>query len=208
MPTLYDRLSGVYDWLTASERPYREQALQMLAVHPGETILEIGSGTGQALVPIARATVPGGQAIGLDRSRGMLRQARGKLSRQRADDGRFSLLRADALNIPLRAESCDGVFMSFTLELFELEEQHQLLTAVRCLLKKNGRLALVTLSTYRHTPWQDLYWSLHEHFPRAVDCRPIAASFLLAAAGFSVVRRRQEAMFGLPLEILLAVPAR
>ena len=42
----YDRISPLYDWLTASEKPLIEKAVTALAPQTGETILEVGSGTG------------------------------------------------------------------------------------------------------------------------------------------------------------------
>jgi ubiquinone/menaquinone biosynthesis C-methylase UbiE len=50
----YDRLSRWYDWLSAgSERPLTELGLKKLNVNTGETVLEIGFGTGHALLALA-----------------------------------------------------------------------------------------------------------------------------------------------------------
>ncbi|MDY6873726.1 MAG: hypothetical protein SVR81_07145 [Chloroflexota bacterium] len=50
----YDRLSKIYDWLTASERSLIEKNVSVLSPTKGETILEIGCGTGTGLTSIAR----------------------------------------------------------------------------------------------------------------------------------------------------------
>jgi ubiquinone/menaquinone biosynthesis C-methylase UbiE len=200
--SIYDRLSSVYSWLTISERPYRERALELLDVQPGERILEIGCGTGQALFELAAVVGETGSVMGLDLSPGMLQQSRRKLGE--SPGSIVSLLRGSGVELPLAADCCDALFMSFTLELFDLEEQHQVLDEARRVLRENGRLALVTLSTYQQTLPMSLYYSLHEIFPRIIDCRPIDPAPLLAAAGFLIIKQENRAMLGLPLSIIVA----
>ena len=66
----YDRLSRVYDLLTtAGESHIRRQALAMLDTRPGERLLEIGCGTGKAMVELAKIA---GCVVGVDLSPGML----------------------------------------------------------------------------------------------------------------------------------------
>jgi ubiquinone/menaquinone biosynthesis C-methylase UbiE len=200
----YDRLSPWYDRLTAVERPYRARALRMLAAQPGENVLEIGCGTGQALAELAQAAGSEGRAIGLDLSSGMLAQAQRRFTGAPAA---VSLLHGNALALPLCAGSCDAVFLSFTLELLDLERQHQLLREVRRVLRENGRLALLSLSNHVLTPVSRLYWSLHELAPAVIDCRPLLVAPLLAAAGFTITRQEQDTLFGLPLVAVSCRPS-
>src|ERR1039457_4286856 len=70
---LYDKISKVYDLLAErSGGPVREAGLRMLAPQPGETVLEIGFGTGHALVWLARAVGPSGKGHGIGLSDGMM----------------------------------------------------------------------------------------------------------------------------------------
>ncbi|PWH15610.1 MAG: hypothetical protein DDG59_11225 [Anaerolineae bacterium] len=65
----YDRLSRWYDLITAStEERYRRQGLRVLDPQEGEMILEVGFGTGNALVAIAQAVGNSGKAVGVDLS--------------------------------------------------------------------------------------------------------------------------------------------
>src|SRR5512141_1734901 len=69
----YDRLSRWYGWLAAgSEQPLAQVGLRKLGVRPGETVLEIGCGTGQALLALAEMAGNTGKAYGLDISPGMI----------------------------------------------------------------------------------------------------------------------------------------
>jgi demethylmenaquinone methyltransferase/2-methoxy-6-polyprenyl-1,4-benzoquinol methylase len=73
----YDRLSRWYDALGhASEWPFTARGLRMLRVHAGETVLEIGCGTGHALVALSQEA---GHVCGLDLSAGMLAVAQERL---------------------------------------------------------------------------------------------------------------------------------
>ena len=200
--SIYDRISFIYDWLTISERPYRELALELLDLQPGESVLEIGCGTGQTLLALGAATGDQGRVVGLDLSPGMLQQSQKNLGQGKGNT--ISLLRGSGLDLPLEANSFDALFMSFTLELFSLEEQHKVLGEARRVLRENGRLGLVTLTTDSQSFSLSLYQSLHEIFPGTIDCRPINPAPLLTAAGFIVSRQEGRAMFGLPLSIIMA----
>ena len=199
--TIYDRISSFYDWLTISERPYRRQAMELLDIQPDEVLLEIGCGTGQTLRELAPGMGDNGRLIGIDLSPGMIKQAQSNLQE---DQATVSFLQGDGLKLPLTTNCCDALFMSFTLELFDIQDQHRLLGEARRVLKEDGRLALVTLSAHEQTGASSIYWSLHELFPEIVDCRPLSAAPLLAAAGFSITQQLNQRMFGLPLTILLA----
>ncbi|ASJ07277.1 hypothetical protein [Thermococcus pacificus] len=50
---LYDRISRFYDLFAFPEGKYRERALELLSIKTRETVLEIGFGTGHALVRMA-----------------------------------------------------------------------------------------------------------------------------------------------------------
>jgi SAM-dependent methyltransferase len=78
--TSYNRMSKVYDLLTGgSEKKYEDIGLESLNARAGETVLEIGFGTGKALVSLARLVEPGGRVYGLDISEGMLAVAQRRL---------------------------------------------------------------------------------------------------------------------------------
>ena len=69
----YNKIAWVYDLLTEhTGRSIREKGLTRLAARPGESILEIGFGTGHCLVELAEAVGPSGRAHGIDISDRML----------------------------------------------------------------------------------------------------------------------------------------
>jgi ubiquinone/menaquinone biosynthesis C-methylase UbiE len=65
----YNKISRVYDLLSErSEAPMRKAGLDLLKPQAGESILEIGFGTGHTLVTLAKAVGPKGKVFGLDLS--------------------------------------------------------------------------------------------------------------------------------------------
>ena len=73
----YNQLSRWYDLLgSASEWRLVLAGLCLLDAKEGEQVLEIGPGTGRALVALARAVGESGRVRGVDISDGMLRIAR------------------------------------------------------------------------------------------------------------------------------------
>jgi ubiquinone/menaquinone biosynthesis C-methylase UbiE len=203
----YDRLSKFYGALaTSSEGRYIDLGLDILAVEEGEEILEIGFGTGYATLRLARSVGETGKVYGLDISEGMYRVTYDKLAEAGLLD-RAVLKVGAAQEVPFPAASMDGVFMSFTLELFDTPEIPVVLEECRRVLRDGGRLCVVSLSKDEELGIVGrLYEWLHLQFPRYLDCRPIPVQELLREAGFALADVRQASMWGLPVATVLARP--
>jgi ubiquinone/menaquinone biosynthesis C-methylase UbiE len=201
----YNRLSRWYDLVAGgTEKKYRDWGLEKLSAQPGEKILEVGFGTGHCLVSLAKAVGPGGGVTGLDISDGMLAIARERLQREGLDE-RVDLHLGDAANLDfIETGSLDGVFMSFTLELFDNPEIPRVLQECHRILKPGGRLAVVSM-TKTNPPGVAvrMYEWFHEHMPNYADCRPIFARQALEQSGFVIRDVSVSSMWGLPVEIVL-----
>jgi ubiquinone/menaquinone biosynthesis C-methylase UbiE len=201
----YNRLSRWYDLVAGStEKKYRDWGLEKLAAQPGEKILEIGFGTGHCLAALAKAVGPTGHVIGLDISDGMLAIARERLQQEELAE-RVDLHLGDAAKLDfIEAGSLDGVFMSFTLELFDNPEIPRVLQEIHRILKPGGRLAVVSM-TKMDPPGMAvrIYEWFHEHMPNYADCRPIFARLALEQSGFTIQDVSVSSMWGLPVEIVL-----
>jgi demethylmenaquinone methyltransferase/2-methoxy-6-polyprenyl-1,4-benzoquinol methylase len=201
----YNKISKVYDLMAEhSEGPLRQKCLGMLAPQPGETLLEIGCGTGHITADLARAAGAQGRTYALDLSDGMLGQARQLLQREGLR-GRVCLCCADATNMPLQDASVDALFMSFTLELFDNPEIPVVLGECRRILRPRGRLAIAAVSKEgHHELLVGAYEWTHRHFPNFLDCRPIFAKRSIEQAGFQV-QDSEIGMMWVPVEIVTAV---
>jgi demethylmenaquinone methyltransferase/2-methoxy-6-polyprenyl-1,4-benzoquinol methylase len=202
--TSYDKMSRWYDFISgSSEKKYRDLGLLKLAAKEGERILEIGFGTGHCLLALAQQVGATGRVSGIDLSDGMLSIARDRLRRSGLDE-RADLRCADAPSLPFEADSFDGVFMSFTLELFDTPEIPHVLAECRRVLKPGGRTVVVSL-VKRPGMAVRIYEWFHEKMPDVVDCRPILAQEDLAGAGFEIHNVSALSMWGLPVGIILAI---
>jgi demethylmenaquinone methyltransferase/2-methoxy-6-polyprenyl-1,4-benzoquinol methylase len=201
----YNRLSRWYDMIAGStEKKYRDWGLENLSAQPGETILEIGFGTGHCLAALAKAVGSSGRVLGLDISDGMLSIAKKRLQQEGLND-RVDLHLGDAARLDfIQAGTLDGVFMSFTLELFDNPEIPRVLQECHRALKRRGRIAVVSM-TKTDPPGMAvrMYEWFHEHMPDYADCRPIFARQALEQSGFQIQDVRISSMWGLPVEIVL-----
>jgi demethylmenaquinone methyltransferase/2-methoxy-6-polyprenyl-1,4-benzoquinol methylase len=201
----YDKMSHWYDVLAgSSEQEFVQLGLEKLAAARGEVILEIGFGTGHALVTLAQAVGDSGRVYGIDISEGMLRVAQERV-RQAGLSGRVDLRRGDAAQLPFESEFFDAVFMSLTLELFDTPEIPTVLEECKRVLQSGGRLCVVAMSKKgNHGLMLRLYEWAHEKLTQYIDCRPIFAQKALKEAGLQVVDSELQSMWGLPVEIVTA----
>jgi len=77
----YDVTANLYYLVGFREQAYRGRAVQLLNLHEGDTVVEIGCGTGLNFSLIQRSIGRGGKLIGVDLTPEMLAQARLRVER-------------------------------------------------------------------------------------------------------------------------------
>lgn len=180
-------------------------AVGRLSVEKGETVLEIGFGPGHCLKRIAESVGQTGKVYGVDISSGMLEVTRKRLNKARLMD-RVELYCGDAASLPYGDNTFDAVFMSFTLELFDTPEIPMLLGEVKRVLKPGRRIAVASMSKENgESLLLRLYEWAHRKWPKYVDCRPIYLEQSLRGAGYEIRKKEKVKLFGLPVEIVVAI---
>lgn len=207
----YDRISQVYDLIAdADEHKAREAGERLLKLSPGERVLEIGFGTGNSVIDLAEAVGANGKACGIDVSPGMLKVATAKIADKGLSD-RVDLRTGDARELPYDEESFNAVFASFTLELFPPEDIPMVLAEVHRVLKKDGRLGVVSMAQVEEGQHASLlektYVWMHHHFPHIVDCRPIDPAQVLHRAGFTIRDEIAMEIWTMPVKAVVGTKA-
>ena len=97
-----------YDLEGDSHPREAKRLLESVGVQPGQTILDLATGTGLVAIPAAKAIAPKGSVIGVDISKGMLAQAKDKILAEAI--GNLELIEADVESINFNSEQFDVIF--------------------------------------------------------------------------------------------------
>lgn len=199
----YDCLSRWYDLVEGwGERSILQKAQDVLDLQPPEKLLEIGCGTGENLISLAKRKEQE-SLFGLDLSSGMLDQAIRKINAR--SQKCIHLVIGNSVWLPFINDCFDAVFFSFTLEIIPEDFLPKALEEVRRVLNSTGRVCVVSMSAERmKSMMMHLYLCSIKKFPRTVDCRPIPLEIILVEAGFRLVTNQAFSLWGLPVRLILA----
>lgn len=199
--TFYQRL---YAFTGNFDHHYYQEGLKLLNAQKGERILEVGFGDGKYLTVLGDAVGHRGRLHGVELSQSKSAAAQRKLRRARMSDW-SEIHTADATELPLGAESIDGIFMAFTLDAIPQSHISLVLNECNKVLRPGGRLSIVA-----HHASDDpgvvsrLREWLRTHLKIGLSCRPIQTQTALEKSGFRVSIVKVSSMWGLPVEVLLA----
>lgn len=145
---MFDRIAPAYDILNhvlsfGRDFRWRRKLADRLDTGDKLHILDLATGTGDALISLLRRNPNITEAIGLDLSENMLALCRNKIAKQQFDD-RVRLVHADASISPFNDETFDAITMSFGIR--NTADPFQTLTEIYRLLRPGGTALILEFS--------------------------------------------------------------
>jgi ubiquinone/menaquinone biosynthesis C-methylase UbiE len=195
-------LYGFWAWLTESRAV--ERALEAAGLQSGESVLEVGVGTGEFFSRLS-AAAKDGRCVGVDLSAGMLHRARHRLG---ADRRRELLCRGDACQLPFPAATFDVILSCYMLDLLSEADIQRALGEFFRVTKPQGRL-VVTVMARQARAFDAIWMWSYRHAPVLVGgCRPVTLAPALGATGWRVELVEKISQSGFRSELILARPLR
>jgi O-methyltransferase / aklanonic acid methyltransferase len=194
----FDRASGDYERIGPEFfARFGRRLVELAALRPGMRVLDVGCGTGAALVPAAEKVGPDGHVLGIDLAPRMVRLAAEEVRRR---GWTHVAVRVGDAEQPAAGDSgWDAVVAAQVL--FFLPDPATALAEYHRILRPGGILAISTFGPDDER-WEPLYRALFADVPDDLGrlLTPSGESFssdarisaLLAAAGFGPVRHVTE----------------
>jgi phosphatidylethanolamine/phosphatidyl-N-methylethanolamine N-methyltransferase len=133
---VYDKLAKVYDLVFGPTlHAGRLQAIQKMAIQPGDRVLEVGVGTGINLALYPREC----QVVGIDFSASMLEKARERVWKK--DLANVGLLQMDAADLKFPSDSFDIVYAPYLISV--VPDPLQVAREMRRVCRPGGRIVFL-----------------------------------------------------------------
>ena len=152
----------------AALAPLTDWMLERLAAQPGQTLLELGAGTGETGLLAARLVDPGGRVILTDRSTAMLEAAERRARKLGLSNVELRALDMEAIDLPEAA--VDGVLCRLALML--VPDTAAALAGIRRVLRPGGRLIATVWDAVERNPWAPALWEVVERMTDLPPARP------------------------------------
>ena len=150
----YRSRARIYDLELALFEPVRARAIELLRIGSGDTVLDIGCGTGLSFPALEKAIGAGGSIVGIEQSPEMLELARARAAENSWQNVTLISASVEDAKIPLAA---DAALFNFTHDIMRTRGA---LANVRRHLKPGARVAAAGLkwAPIRAMPLNLLVW--------------------------------------------------
>jgi ubiquinone/menaquinone biosynthesis C-methylase UbiE len=147
--TTWNESADAYiDWMRNLE-PFRNDLVARLDAHPGEKVLDLGTGPGEPALTIARQVGPTGRVVGVDLSEKMIDIARRVAAARGATNTEFHAM--DCADLTFPDGTFDAAISSFGFQIFTDPEKAA--REAHRTLRPGGRIAVSVWSTGDRVPF-------------------------------------------------------
>ncbi len=148
--------------------PLTDWMLARLSPEPGQTLLELGSGTAETGLEAARLVSPGGRVIVSDRSTAMLAAAERRAAELGLANVEMRVLDIEAIDLPDAA--VDGALCRLALML--IPDTGTALAETHRVVRPGGRFAATVWDAVERNPWAPALWEVLEQMTDLPPARP------------------------------------
>ena len=145
---VFDSVAGRYDLMNdlmsgGIHRIWKRFTIELSAVRPGQTVLDIAGGTGDLAAKFSRLVGPEGQVILADINAAMLTVGRDRLIDKGAT-GNVQVVQADAQQLPFDDNSIDCITIAFGLR--NVTDKAMAMRSMLRVLRPGGRVLVLEFS--------------------------------------------------------------
>ena len=141
----YRLRAASYDASAQFTMPLRLRTIGLLALQPGDVVLDVGAGTGLSFAPLMAAVGPGGRVLAFEQSPEMHEQAQARIQRE-GWQRQIWLAHAKAEEVQL-PQAPDAVLFNYVHDVSRL---HRAVNNVMQQLKPGARVAMAGMKFF---PW-------------------------------------------------------
>lgn len=154
------RLFEVFAWFGFNISGWRKEAISKLNLKPGDTVIDIGCGTGLNFPFLYQVVGQEGKIIGVDLSGEMLTEARQRVVANQWDNVQLVCADASQFEFP---ESVDAVLSTYTLTL--VPDCGQVVIKACESLSPRGRFVVLDMAWPRYCPlwWRHILFFLRSY---------------------------------------------
>jgi demethylmenaquinone methyltransferase/2-methoxy-6-polyprenyl-1,4-benzoquinol methylase len=147
---MFDRIAGRYDLMNkvislGLDKGWRRRAIRILSPEPNGRYLDVGAGTGDLMLEIAR-TAPGVFGVGLDPAKEMMAIGKDKV-KSAGQNRRIFFCAGNAMTLPFGEAAFDGVILGFCIR--NVEHRKSALAEFHRVLKPGKKLVILELTAPR-----------------------------------------------------------
>jgi demethylmenaquinone methyltransferase/2-methoxy-6-polyprenyl-1,4-benzoquinol methylase len=154
---MFDNISKHYDFLNhflslGIDMRWRRKAIRLLRPYKPRQILDIATGTGDFAIQALRLNPE--KVVGVDISRGMLEEGKGKLKKRGLED-KIELIYGDSENLQFRDNKFDAIIVAFGVRNFQ--DLNLGLSEMLRVLNSGGVVAILEFSKPGRFPFKQVY---------------------------------------------------